>query len=121
MLDVIHPWFCRARAYCGLAAVGAYLYAVGGFGGASWLRSLERFDPLTNQWTLLTPMSVARSSFGITVCNGRIYVVGGSDGVHMLATVEKFNPRTNRWHSAQSMQLQRIGLGAATVKIPLKM
>jgi N-acetylneuraminic acid mutarotase len=66
-------------------------------------------------------MSVARGAFGTTVCNGRIYVIGGSDGIHLLNTVEKFNPRTNRWHCAQSMQVRRIGLGAATVKIPLKM
>jgi N-acetylneuraminic acid mutarotase len=82
---------------------------------------MERYNPLTNQWTLLTPMSVARSSFGTTVWNGRIYVIGGCDGIHLLNTVEKFNPRTNRWHCAQAMQVRRLGLGAATVKIPLKM
>ena len=109
------------RAYCGVAVVGSYLYAIGGCNGTSWVRTMERYDPLTNQWTLLTSMSVARSSFGTTVCNGRIYVIGGSDGIHLLNTVEKFNPRTNRWHCAQSMQVRRIGLGAATVKIPLKM
>lgn len=111
----------EARAYCGVATVGSYLYAIGGFNGISWLRSMERYDPLTNQWTLLTPMSVARSSFGTTVWNGRIYVIGGSDGIHLLNTAEKFNPRTNRWHCAQAMQVRRLGLGAATVKIPLKM
>ncbi|XP_057378242.1 kelch-like protein diablo [Daphnia carinata] len=111
----------EARAYCGVATVGSFLYVIGGFNGVSWLRSMERYDPLTNQWTLLTPMSVARSSFGTTVWNGRIYVIGGSDGIHLLNTAEKFNPRTNRWHCAQAMQVRRLGLGAATVKIPLKM
>lgn len=111
----------EARAYCGVATVGSFLYVIGGFNGTSWLRSMERYDPLTNQWTLLTPMSVARSSFGTTVWNGRIYVIGGSDGIHLLNTAEKFNPRTNRWHCAQAMQVRRLGLGAATVKIPLKM
>ncbi|XP_046455212.1 kelch-like protein 3 [Daphnia pulex] len=111
----------EARAYCGVVTVGSFLYAIGGFNGISWLRSMERYNPLTNQWTLLTPMSVARSSFGTTVWNGRIYVIGGCDGIHLLNTVEKFNPRTNRWHCAQAMQVRRLGLGAATVKIPLKM
>lgn len=111
----------EARAYCGVATVGSFLYVIGGFNGISWLRSMERYDPLTNQWTLLTSMSVARSSFGTTVWNGRIYVIGGCDGIHLLNTVEKFNPRTNRWHCVQAMQVRRLGLGAATVKIPLKM
>jgi hypothetical protein len=111
----------EARAYCGVVTVGSFLYAIGGFNGISWLRSMERYNPLTNQWTLLTSMSVARSSFGTTVWNGRIYVIGGSDGIHLLNTVEKFNPRTNRWHCAQAMQVRRLGLGAATVKVPLKM
>ena len=46
----------EARGYCGIATVGSYLYAVGGFNGTSWLRSMEKYCPLTNQWTLLTPM-----------------------------------------------------------------
>lgn len=46
----------EARAYCGVATVGSYLYAIGGFNGTSWLRSMEKYCPLTNQWTLLTPM-----------------------------------------------------------------
>ncbi|KAI9553491.1 hypothetical protein GHT06_021403 [Daphnia sinensis] len=122
----LHRWIPiapmhEARAYCGVATVGSFLYVIGGFNGISWLRSMERYDPLTNQWTLLTSMSVARSSFGTTVWNGRIYVIGGCDGIHLLNTVEKFNPRTNRWHCVQAMQVRRLGLGAATVKIPLKM
>lgn len=109
------------RAFFGVATVENYLYAIGGFNGTSWLRTMERYDPLANQWTTMTPMSVPRSSFGVTVWNGRIYVMGGTDGLHLLNTVEKFNPRTNRWHCSQAMQARRIGLGAATVKIPLKM
>jgi len=46
----------EVRAYCGVAVVGSYLYAIGGFNGISWLRSMEKYCPLTNQWTLLTPM-----------------------------------------------------------------
>ena len=111
----------EARAYCGLVSVGSYLYAIGGYNDTSWLRSVERFDPLTNRWTMLTPMSTARSAFGATVWNGRIYVTGGNGASHVLNTAEKFNPRTNTWHSAQSMSNGRVGLATVTVKIPLKM
>jgi Kelch motif len=39
----------EVRAYCGIASVGPYLYAIGGYNGISWLKSMERYDPLTNQ------------------------------------------------------------------------
>ncbi|KAJ8894770.1 hypothetical protein PR048_000077 [Dryococelus australis] len=64
-------------------------------------------------------MSVPRGDFGITVCFGRVYCMGGRDGIHHLNTIEKYNPQTNRWHCVTSMQMRRLGLVAATVRVPV--
>ena len=45
------------------------LYAVGGFGGylKTCLSSIERFDPSTNAWTMLTEMSTTRRGPGCAI------------------------------------------------------
>lgn len=78
-----------------------------------------RYNTLTNEWSYMTSMSVARSHFGTTVCGSRIYCLGGYDSIHHLSTVEKFNPVTNRWHCAQGMQMRRFAVSAATLFVPL--
>jgi kelch-like protein 8 len=44
------------RGGVGVAALGKYLYAVGGNDGTSSLDSCERFDPHLNKWTLVARM-----------------------------------------------------------------
>ena len=101
-------------------AIDHFIYVMGGISGQQfWLRSVERYDTLTNQWTYMSPMSVGRASFGITVSDNRIYCMGGFNGVNFANTVEKFNPRTNRWHCVHAMQCRRYGVGAATLRVPV--
>lgn len=40
--------------------LGGYIYAIGGHDGTIPLYSVERYDPLTNEWTLQPPMNVGR-------------------------------------------------------------
>ena len=40
--------------------LGGYIYAIGGQDGTTPLRSVERYDPLTNEWSLQLPMNVGR-------------------------------------------------------------
>jgi len=77
-----------------------------------------RYNTLTNEWSYMTSMSVARSHFGTTVCDSRIYCLGGYDSLHYLNTVEKFNPVTNRWHCVHGMQMRRFAVSAATLFLP---
>lgn len=109
----------ETRASFGCAAVGKFIYVMGGYDGTFWLKSVERYNTLTNEWSYMTSMSVARSHFGTTVCNNRIYCLGGHDSIHYLNTVEKFNPNANRWHCVHAMQVRRFGVGAATLFVPL--
>lgn len=41
----------QARAYLGVAVIHDQLYAIGGYDGSRWLNSVERYDPLRDQWT----------------------------------------------------------------------
>jgi hypothetical protein len=79
----------------------------------------SRYNTLTNEWTYVAPMTIARSHFSTTVCKNRIFCLGGHDSIHYLNTVEKFNPGVNRWHCMHAMQVRRFGAGAATLFVPL--
>ena len=39
------------RAYHSVAVLDDHLFAIGGYDGHTWLDSVERYDPLQDQWT----------------------------------------------------------------------
>ena len=48
----------------GAVAVGDQLFVCGGFDGISSLDTVEKFDPMTNSWTLVASMTKNRSAAG---------------------------------------------------------
>ena len=53
------------RCGVGVAVLNDLLYAVGGHDGQSYLNSIERYDPQTNQWSSdVAPTSSCRTSVG---------------------------------------------------------
>ena len=62
------------------------LYVIGGFDGENCLDSTEMYSPFTNQWTLLTPMSCARSGVSLIAYKDYLYALGGFDGENRLQT-----------------------------------
>lgn len=53
----------------GVGVLKGFLYSVGGYDGASrqCLSSVERFDPVKNEWELVCDMTVKRSGAGVGV------------------------------------------------------
>jgi len=43
---------------------------MGGFDGVNRQNTAERYNPLTNQWSLIAPMSQQRSDASATTLNG---------------------------------------------------
>jgi N-acetylneuraminic acid mutarotase len=78
------PWVSRpplGTARFGLETVDAdgVIYAIGGFGTQHQPihSSVEVRDPVSEQWSFVTPMSIPRANPGAAYLDGRIYVVGG--------------------------------------------
>lgn len=63
-----------------MAVLDGKLYACGGYDGATFLRSVEMFDPRANKWMLIAPMSVTRSRVALAANAGKLWAVGGYDG-----------------------------------------
>ncbi len=67
------------------------LYAVGGRDGSSCLRTVECYDPHTNRWTLVAPMSKRRGGVGVAVAHGFLYAFGGHDAPASNPSAARFD------------------------------
>ncbi len=56
-----------ARLGAGVAACGGALYVVGGYDGQNRWNTAEKYQPDTNTWHHLAPMSTIRSGLGVCV------------------------------------------------------
>lgn len=56
-----------------------------------------RYDPKTDTWTMVAPMSVPRDAVGVCVLGDRLMAVGGYDGQQYLTLAEAYDPHLNEW------------------------
>lgn len=56
-----------------------------------------RYDPKTDTWTMVAPLSMPRDAVGVCLLGDRLYAVGGYDGQTYLNTMEAYDPQTNEW------------------------
>ena len=69
------------------------LLLVGGWCSGDAIASVERYDPQTNEWHMVAPMSKRRCGVGVAVLNDLLYAVGGHDGQSYLNSIERFVPK----------------------------
>jgi len=108
------------RSYVSVALLDGTIYAMGGFEGPPRvgdqnrdprLRSAERYDPSTNQWTRIQDMCERRSDASATAVQGLVYICGGFNGSDCLSSAESYNPATNQWALLPPMSISRSGVG----------
>ncbi|KAH9368495.1 hypothetical protein HPB48_018705 [Haemaphysalis longicornis] len=101
-LDSFHTEHCvweqrspmrLAWAYPSAVVLGEHIYAIGGYTGTKCTAIVERYNPQTNQGTMVAPMNPVRSNAAACVFKGRLYVSGGFNGQHALASVEQVHAR----------------------------
>ncbi|XP_023189835.1 kelch-like protein 5 [Xiphophorus maculatus] len=113
----------KRRGGVGVATWHGFLYAIGGHDApASSLASrlsdcVERYDPQTDVWTTVAPMSISRDAVGVCLLGDRLYAVGGYDGQVYLNTVEAYDPQTNEWTQVASLCLGRAGACVVAVRL----
>jgi len=84
--------------YCHqLVAMGGFMYAIGGFGGAARRATAERYDPATNTWTPIASMAIARCQFAAAAMGGFLYVTGGEHVGSGLRSCERYDPASDTW------------------------
>ena len=60
-----------------------------------------RYDPKTDTWTLVAPISKPRDAVGVCLLGEKLYAVGGYDGQQYLREVECYDAQTNEWTQAR--------------------
>lgn len=104
------------RCYVLADVLNDEIYAVGGFSGDIRLRSAERYNPETKQWTVLPPMAKIRSDAACVSFNGKLYVIGGFNGSEIHDTVEIYDPVRNEWTFGSPLQIPRSGVKAVVYR-----
>ncbi|XP_061893752.1 kelch domain-containing protein 7A [Entelurus aequoreus] len=84
----------EARPRCKLAALGGYIYAIGG----ECLSSVERYDPRLDRWTFVAPLpnDTFAVAHHVTVCNGELFVSGGSVRYMLM----RYSPKMDTWRGS---------------------
>ena len=65
------------------------------------------YNPRTNKWYSLAPLTESRLNFGLTQLNRWLYAIGGSsidESMNILASVERLCPRLNKWEQVAPLQ-----------------
>ena len=57
----------ETRSRVALVANMGHLYAIGGYDGMKNLSSVERYDPVTNEWAQVAPMESHEGGVGVGV------------------------------------------------------
>lgn len=105
------------RCRLGVAALNGKLYAVGGYDGSVFLRSVECYDPVSKQWMALKAMNVKRSRVAVVATYGKLYAIGGYDGVTNLSSVEMYDPETDIWMFVSPMVAHEGGVGVGLLPL----
>ncbi|XP_041358583.1 kelch-like protein 5 isoform X1 [Gigantopelta aegis] len=112
----------KRRGGVGVATCNSFLYAVGGHEApatnptCSRFDCAERYDPKTDQWTMISPMGSPRDAVGLCPLGDKLFAVGGYDGQQYLNDVESYDPITNEWTKVSSLCTGRAG--ACVVHVP---
>lgn len=71
--------------------------------------SAEIYDPATNAWAAVAPMSIARGSHAASLLgSGQVLVTGGWNSIGAPSfTAELYDPALNQWTAATSMRAPR--------------
>ncbi len=105
------------RQEVGAAAIGATLYAVGGFAGGLPSAAVEAYDPAADRWTGVAPLPAALHHVMAAATNGVLYAAGGLGARTQSGASDAtfaYDPATNAW-TARAPLPQPRGAGAAAV------
>jgi len=83
--------------YSGVAVWDSTIYVFGGStSSTSCTNKLYSFNTVTQVWTQLAGMTVAKQTGG-AIINGKLYALGGFDGFNNSNRIDRYDISTNTW------------------------
>ena len=108
-------WMPTSRSYLQVAGAGnGKLYVFGGSGDDAQgrfthFRTVEEYDPATDDWTTKAPMPAMLYDGAAAAANGKIYCVGSGG----TTTLGEYDPASDTWTVKAPMPTKRSGFGLA--------
>jgi N-acetylneuraminic acid mutarotase len=120
-----NQWRERSRGpegltHQGIAVLNGKIYLAGGFAGGHHTMpsaSVFSYDPATDKWQTLAPLSDVRGAVSLAAVGGQIHAVGGRIMGEMgtIPVHEVYNPATNSWRKAAPQPTSRDHAGIFVV------
>jgi N-acetylneuraminic acid mutarotase len=120
-----NQWRERSRGpegltHQGIAVLNGKIYLAGGFAGGHHTMpsaSVFSYDPATDKWQTLAPLSDVRGGIALAAVGGMIHAIGGRIMGEMgtIPIHEVYNPATNSWHKAAPQPTSRDHAGIFVV------
>ncbi|GIY06627.1 kelch-like protein 21 [Caerostris darwini] len=103
---------CRYSVVC----IGDYIYVIGGVFEAQGEEDIERFDPSTGKWDLISRM-VPMALCDAVAMDGHIYAIGDVGGdYNPTMMVQVYDPSCDTWSSVQAPKLVRHDFAAVAFR-----
>ena len=83
------------RSYHSVVAFRENIYVIGGLSFVDYLRSAEKFDTSSKQWTLINSIAISRFNFGTPINGHKLYCVRGDNWKRLV--VEYFDLYSEVW------------------------
>ena len=89
----------KGRSNFAAVSCREYIYAIGGqCNNTSVTKTVERYDPDSNNWTYVEEMEFEKREHAACVLDGKIHVVGGRNGdKEAVKAIECYDPDDNSW------------------------
>ena len=122
-IPVCNEWFQLASletvrfGHCAVV-LDDLIYVITGSDGETCLKSVEIYNPRTDQWRKGTSLANIRKSAAATIACGKIFVVGGFSHISEATfepTCEVFDPCSNQWSLVSSPKVSRAECGIVSV------
>uniref|UniRef100_A0A4W3KDE0 Influenza virus NS1A binding protein b n=1 Tax=Callorhinchus milii TaxID=7868 RepID=A0A4W3KDE0_CALMI len=118
--DKLLPPMEYARSGLGTAELNGRLIVAGGYNREECLRTVECYDPATDNWSFIAPMRTPRARFQMAVLMDQLYVIGGSNGhSDELGCGETYNPNTDDWTPVPELRTNRCNAGVCSLNSKL--
>jgi N-acetylneuraminic acid mutarotase len=109
----------RGLNHVGAAALNDKIYVIGGFVGSNHSgvnASAYEYDPGSDTWRALPPLSGPRGSVAVMSVAGKVHALGGRKNENDVVTAhDVYDPASGKWSEAAPLPQGRDHMAAVTV------
>ena len=107
----------KTISYAGVVCFQGHLYVIGGEASTKTrLSSVLKYNPETDLWHRVSPLSISRSSVCAVADSKSLYVIGGNSSTGYLDIAERYDPDADSWSEIPSTIWKRAGACGAVIR-----